>query len=60
MYNVAGQLVRQLFSGALEGGTHRIVWDGLDGDGRAVGSGLYVYRLQAGEWVRARKMVLIQ
>ena len=60
VFNASGQLVRRLFKGELESGTHRIVWDGLDGAGRQAGSGVYVYRLRAGDWVRARKMVLVQ
>ncbi|MFN8547077.1 MAG: carboxypeptidase regulatory-like domain-containing protein [Candidatus Eisenbacteria bacterium] len=47
LYNVAGALVRRL-SVPLSGSENEIVWDGRDGRGQPVLSGVYLYRLTAG------------
>ncbi|MFC2076668.1 FlgD immunoglobulin-like domain containing protein [candidate division KSB1 bacterium] len=46
IYNIRGQLVRRLVDGQLSSGTHRILWDGKDGSGHEVASGVYFYRLE--------------
>ena len=41
-------------------GAHRAVWDGRDAQGKVVGSGVYYYRLEAGEDSATRKMLLLK
>lgn len=60
VYNLSGQPVRQLWSGPLAAGEHRLRWDGRDGDGRPVAAGVYVARLHQGRELRTRKMVRIE
>jgi len=60
IYNVKGQKVRSLVNGVYEAGVHSVVWNGLSDDGRSVGSGVYFYRMVAGEYSGVRKMVLIK
>ncbi len=60
IFDVRGMLVRQLVDDDLPAGPHTRVWDGLDRTGRAVGSGTYLYRLESGPVVLARKMLLIR
>jgi hypothetical protein len=57
IYDVAGRLVRHFDTDAVAG-ANTVHWDGTDDAGRAVGSGIYVYRLAAGDFVAARRMVL--
>ena len=57
IYNVLGQPVRQVWTGPLAAGEHRLGWDGRDAQGQAVAAGVYLYRLQVGEQTRLRKMV---
>ena len=45
IYNLSGQLVRELARGAFAGGVHQIVWEANDDRGKRVPSGVYVYRL---------------
>ena len=61
-YDLLGQQVRTLVHGALESGEYGIIWDGKDDAGRAVSSGVYLYRLtvDGGRWTKTRKMVLIR
>ena len=58
--NVLGQRVIRLKEGELSAGTHRLVWDGRDADGRVVGSGVYFYRVAAGNMVLSKKMLLLR
>ena len=60
IYDVNGRLVRTLVDGALPVGLHDVVWDARDNTGRAVASGVYVYRLTSGADVAMRRMVLVR
>ena len=48
IYNARGQLVRDLYSGAMDTGSRVLVWDGRDGRGRQAASGVYFVRAEAG------------
>jgi len=62
VYNVRGQRVRTLLDGSteFEAGYHYVVWNGRDDSGRQVGSGVYFYRLVAGENTAVRRMLLLR
>ncbi|MBM4118672.1 hypothetical protein FJ251_13245, partial [bacterium] len=61
VYDVQGRLVRELLAGrTLPAGTHDAVWDGRDAAGRALGSGVFFYRLEAAGEVLQGKMILIK
>ncbi len=60
IYNLLGQLVRQVWSGPLAAGEHRLTWDGRDDKGQPVASGAYLYQLRVGDQLRTRKMVKLE
>ena len=60
IYNTAGQVVGILVDEAKPAGTYSVVWDGLDEEGRQVSSGVYLYELKAGGFVKVRSMALIR
>ena len=60
IYNLLGQKVRDLVNGHRDAGEHLVVWDGRDGSGRELGSGVYLYRLKAGDKVRARRLLMLK
>jgi len=60
VYDLSGRLVRTLVDSYRSGGEHLAVWRGLDDDGRAVSSGVYFYRLEAGDTKLERKMVMLK
>jgi len=60
IYNMKGQLVRQLLQEKLSAGSHNFTWDAKDDQSQQLPSGLYVSRLQAGDFVQHRKMLLIK
>ncbi len=60
IYDVRGALVRELGSGQIGGGTHEVRWDGRDGRGAGVSSGVYLYRVAVGGESLTGKMVLLK
>jgi len=60
IYNLLGQEVRTLADHVMEAGSHSISWDGKDNSGDPVSSGVYFYRLNAGESKVVRKMIFMR
>jgi hypothetical protein len=60
IYNILGQLVRTLVNEPKEPGTYEVIWDGKDESGDQVASGVYFYKLEAENFSRTKKMVLIR
>ena len=58
VFDVRGALVRTLVDETMTAGTHAVTWDGNDGQGSPVASGVYLYELQAGGQVARDKMTL--
>jgi subtilase family serine protease len=59
LYDVSGRSIIVLVDGRESAGYHTVVWRGEDAGGRPVASGVYFYRLEAGDFVATRKMVLL-
>jgi len=55
VFNLSGQVVKTIYEGRLEAGIHLYSWDDSD-----VASGVYLYRLTAGDFVETKKMVLLK
>jgi len=55
VFNIMGQRVATLIDQRLQAGNHNVVWNGSQ-----VASGIYFYRLDAGDFVESRKMVLLK
>jgi len=60
VYNLTGQLVQSLVDEVKAAGVHTVVWDGRDASGLSVPSGTYFYRIDAKNFKRTRKMVLLK
>ena len=61
IYNVLGQVVRTLVaSEAQNAGRYQIRWSGMDDRGVSVSSGIYFYRISAGEFQNVRKLMLLK
>jgi hypothetical protein len=60
LYNILGRKVRTLVDEYQPAGYKTVHWDGKDQDGNEVSSGIYFYRLQAGEYNEIRKMVIVK
>ena len=60
IFNIRGQKVRQLINGHYESGFYEVIWDGTDNWNNSVSSGVYFYRMQAGEYKDVKRMVLMK
>jgi flagellar hook assembly protein FlgD len=60
IFNMLGQQIRSLIDMDRAAGRFTATWDGRDDAGIAVGSGVYFYRLVAGEAMMVRKMMMLK
>jgi len=60
VFDPEGRLVRVLVDGPLAAGQHSTTWDGRDGAGRAMGSGIYLARLETGAGAGTVKLQLVR
>jgi len=61
IYNMLGQKVRTLVDHTQQAADfYSLNWNGRDDNGKALASGMYLYRLTAGSYVNTRKMVLMK
>ncbi len=58
--NILGQVVATLVNDQQEAGYHTIDWNGKDGGGNSVASGIYFYRITAGDYQESKKMLLLK
>jgi len=60
IYTLTGQPVRILVDGESGLGSYSVVWNGRDDEGREVSSGLYLCRMEAGDYSAVRKLMLVR
>jgi len=59
IYNILGEQVQTLRK-QCSPGTHTLIWDGRSSSDEDVASGVYLYRLTAGDYQETKKMVLLR
>jgi len=60
IFDVAGRRLNTLLDGEMPPGVYRVLWDGRDGSGRPLASGIYIYRLTYGPYRATKRMVYIK
>ncbi|MCK5126272.1 MAG: S8 family serine peptidase [candidate division Zixibacteria bacterium] len=60
VYNVIGQRVATLVNEYQAAGSYQVDWNSRNKSGQTVASGIYVYRLTAGEFVETKRMMLLK
>ena len=60
IFNILGQKVKTLVDWRMNAGSYEVLWNSRNNAGHAVGSGVYLYRITAGEFVQTRKMILLK
>lgn len=60
IYNIQGELVRILADEKKMCGEHEVIWDGKNQKGKEVASGIYFYRIDSGDFVQTKKMLVLK
>jgi flagellar hook assembly protein FlgD len=60
IFDIAGRRVARLLDGPRSAGTHTVEWDLTDDSGRAVASGVYLWRIEAGGSVLTARQVVLR
>lgn len=60
IFNILGQEIKTLVDENMEAGYYIVTWNGTDNNGSDVASGIYFYRIEAGEYVNTKRMLLIK
>ena len=60
VYDVSGRMIQSLVNSHMPKGMHEVTWNGRDRIGATVASGVYFYKLVAGDVLETRKMVLLR
>jgi hypothetical protein len=60
VFNITGQRMVLLESGKKKAGNHSVDWNGTDSSGNVLPSGVYMYRLEAGEFKSMKNMLFIK
>jgi len=60
IFDILGHEVKTLVNQSLAPGRHSVTWDGRDEAGAIVASGVYFYRLEAGDFIDVKKLTFIQ
>ena len=60
VYNMRGEIISTLVSGYQHAGTHAVTWNGMTDSGKEAASGVYFFKLEAGDFVQMNKAILIK
>ena len=60
IYNLKGQKIKTLVNEILHAGNHSVIWNGTDENGKNVTSGVYLYKMQACNYLETKKMILMK
>ncbi len=60
VFNIKGQKVKTLVNGRMEEGSHSLVWHGDSDTGKAMPTGIYLYKLRTTDKTFVRKMMMIK
>jgi hypothetical protein len=60
VYDMLGREIKTLVNATQKAGVQQIVWNGDNNFGRKVSSGIYIYKVTAGEQVQVKKMIMLK
>jgi len=60
IYDVVGRKIRTIVNEQQDSGKRSIIWNAKDKNGQPVSAGIYLYQIQAGDFVQTKKLILIK
>jgi hypothetical protein len=60
VFDILGRRVTVLANGIIDAGYHSIVWNGRNQNSETISSGVYFYRITAGNYVKTRRMLMLK
>jgi len=60
IYDMLGKEVKTLINQTQDAGYKSLIWDATNDYGKPVSAGIYLYQIQAGEYISTKKMVLLK
>ena len=60
IYDMMGKQVKTLVNQTQDAGYKSVIWDATNDYGKPVSAGIYLYQIQAGEYIQTKKMVLLK
>lgn len=60
IYDMLGRQVRTLINQTQDAGFKSVIWNATNDNGKLVSAGVYLYKIQAGEFVQTKKMLLLK
>jgi flagellar hook assembly protein FlgD len=60
IYDILGREVKTLINSEQNIGIHNVQWNGDNNYGNKVSSGIYLYRIEAGNFIMTKKMILLK
>jgi flagellar hook assembly protein FlgD len=60
IYDILGIYVKQLINHDRNSGYHSIKWNATNDQGEPLSAGVYLYKIQAGDFVDTKKMILLK
>ena len=60
VYDMLGREVKTLINQTQDAGYKSVIWDATNDYGTLVSAGVYLYQIQASEYMQTKKMVLLK
>jgi len=60
IFNIKGQKVKTLINNDLDKSKHSVIWNGVDSNNKPVSSGIYLYKIKAGNQESVKRMLLLK
>ncbi len=60
IFNILGQLIKTLVNSDQRAGNYQVRWNGTNNYGEKVSSGIYIYRIESGNFISNKKMILLK
>ncbi|MFQ6609127.1 MAG: FlgD immunoglobulin-like domain containing protein, partial [Fidelibacterota bacterium] len=60
VYDLLGREVKRLVNEQMEAGYQQVMWNGRDSRGKEVPTGIYIARMDAGDYTKSIKMLLMK